>query len=159
MAGGHQGRLVQRVGQVGTGKARRALGNLPQVGVGGQRLAAGVDLEDRQPPLHVRRIDHHLAVETSRTQQREVEHFGAVGGRQQDHAGVGLKAVHLDQELVERLLAFVVDRAEVDAALAADGVQLVDEDDARGLGLGLLEEVADAGLPLRPRTSRRIRCR
>ena len=49
--------------------------------------------------------------------------------------------------MVERLLALVVDRAEVDAALAADGVQLVDEDDAGGLGLGLLEQVADAGCP------------
>jgi hypothetical protein len=41
--------------------------------------------------------------------------------------------------------ALVVDRADVDSPLAADGVQLVDEDDARGLPLGPLEEVANMG--------------
>ena len=35
----------------------------------------------------------------------------------------------------------------MDAALAADGVELVDEDDARGVLLGLHEQVADARGP------------
>ena len=51
-------------------------------------------------------------------------------GRGDDDDAVGLgEAVHLDEELVERLLAlFVAQR--VAAAIAADGVELVDEDDA-----------------------------
>ena len=57
---------------------------------------------------------------------------------------VRVEAVHLDEELVERLLALVVAAAEAGAALAADGVDLVDEDDAGGVLLALLEEVADA---------------
>ena len=55
------------------------------------------------------------------------------------------EAVHLDQQLVQRLLAFVVAAAKAGAALAADRVDLVDEDDARAVLLGLLEQVADAG--------------
>jgi len=43
---------------------------------------------------------------------------------------VRLEAVHLDQELVERLLALVVPAAEPRAAMASDGVDLVDEDNA-----------------------------
>ena len=55
-----------------------------------------------------------------------------------------LEAVHLDQELVQRLLALVVAAAEPRAAVPADGVDLVDEDDAGGVLLALLEEVAHA---------------
>src|SRR5262249_25589508 len=50
----------------------------------------------------------------------------------------------LDEQLVERLLALVVAAAEARAAVPADGVDLVHEDDARGGLLGLLEQVAHA---------------
>ena len=85
-----------------------------------------------------------LAVETAGTQQRRVEHVGTVGGRDQDHALIGLEAVHLDQQLVERLLALVIAAAEAGAAMAADRVDFVDEDDAGRVLLGLLEHVAHA---------------
>ena len=52
-----------------------------------------------------------------------------VGRGDDDDAAVRLEAVHLDEQLVQRLLAlFVAER--VAAAAAADGVELVDEDDA-----------------------------
>ena len=89
-------------------------------------------------------IDHDLPIEAARAQQRGIEHIGAVGGRDEDHAFVGLEAVHLDEQLVERLLALVVSAAESGAAMAADGVDLVDEDDARRVRLPLLEEIAHA---------------
>ena len=55
-----------------------------------------------------------------------------------------LEAVHLDEQLVERLLALVVTAAEAGAAVPADRVDLVDEDDARRVRLALLEQVAHA---------------
>ena len=85
-----------------------------------------------------------LAVEAARTQQSRIEHVGPVGGGDQDDAFIGLEAVHLDQQLVQRLLALVVAAAEARAAVAADGVDLVDEDDAGRVLLGLLEHVAHA---------------
>jgi hypothetical protein len=75
---------------------------------------------------------------------RRVEHVGAVGRGDDDDALVGLEAVHLDEELVQRLLALVVTAAEARAAVATDGVDLVDEDDAGRVLLALLEEVAHA---------------
>ena len=54
-----------------------------------------------------------------------------------------VEAVHLDQQLVEGLLALVVAAAHAGATVPANGVDLVDEDDRRGVLLGLLEEVAD----------------
>jgi len=70
------------------------------------------------------------------------EHVGPVGGGDDDDAVVGLETVHLDEQLVQGLLALVVTAAEAGATMAADGVDLVDEDDARRLLLGLLEHVA-----------------
>ena len=90
------------------------------------------------------RVDHDLPVEAARAEQRRIEHVGAVGGGDQDDAVVGLEAVHLDQQLVQRLLALVVPAAEARAAMPADGVDLVDEDDAGRVRLALLEEVAHA---------------
>ncbi len=85
---------------------------------------------------------HDLAVETARTQKGRIENVGTVGRRDQDDAFIGLKAVHLDQQLVQRLLAFVVAAAETGAAMATDGVDFVDEDDAGRILLGLFEHVA-----------------
>src|SRR5690606_14896376 len=73
-----------------------------------------------------------------------VEHVRAVGGGDDDHALAALEAVHLHQQLVEGLLALVVAAAEAGAAMAADRVDLVDEDDAGRVLLGLLEHVAHA---------------
>ena len=96
------------------------------------------------PALHVGAVEDDLAVEPAGAQERRVEDVGAVGGGDDDHVGVGVEAVHLDEDLVEGLLALVVRAAEAGAALAADRVDLVDEDDARRIALGLVEQVADA---------------
>ena len=90
------------------------------------------------------RPHHDLAVEAARTQQRRVEHVGTVGRGDDDHALAALETVHLDQQLVERLLALVVTAAQAGAAMAADRVDFVDEDDAGRVLLGLLEHVAHA---------------
>ena len=95
-------------------------------------------------PEQVGPVDDDLAVEAARAQQRRVEDVGPVGGGDHDDAALDVEAVHLDEHLVERLLALVVAAAQAGAAVAADGVDLVDEDDRRGVLLGLLEQVAHA---------------
>ena len=72
-------------------------------------------LEDRLAPDAVRRLHDDAAVEAAGAQQRLVEDLRAVGGAEHDHAGAGVEAVHLGQDLVERLLALVVATADVRA--------------------------------------------
>src|SRR3546814_20365137 len=74
-----------------------------------------------------------------------VEDVGTVGGRDQDDSAARLEAVHLDEELVEGLLALVVTAAHAGATVATDSVDLVDEDDGGSILLGLLEQVTDTG--------------
>ena len=115
-----------------------------EVDFGRQRHVADMHLEDLLAADDVRVRHHDLAVEAARTQQRRVEHVGTVGRGDEDDAFIGLEAVHLDQQLVQRLLALVIAAAEAGAAMAADRVDFVDEDDAGRVLLGLLEHVAHA---------------
>ena len=126
-----------------------------EVDVGGQRHLADVHLEDALAADDVRVRHDDLPVETAGTQQRRVEHVGPVGRGDEDDALIRLEAVHLDQQLVQRLLALVIAAAEAGAAVTADRVDLIDEDDAGRVLLGLLEHVADAARRRRRRTSRR----
>ena len=139
-----QRRLVHQVRQIGAGEAGGAARQHADVHVVGQRNLAGVHREDALAALDVRTVDDDPAVETARPQQRRIEHVRPVGGRHQDDAFVGLEAVHLDEQLVERLLALVVAAAQAGAAMTADRVDLVDEDDAGRVLLALLEQVAHA---------------
>src|SRR4051795_12601376 len=107
------------------------------VDVVGERNLLGVDREDPLASLDVGTVDDNAAIEAARTEQRRIEDVGAVGGRDQDDAFVRLEAVHLDEQLVQRLLALVVAAAEAGAAVAPDRVDLVDEHDAGGVLLAL----------------------
>src|SRR5207253_5393264 len=88
--------------------------------------------------------DNDAAVEAAGAEEGGIEDVGAVRRGDEDHAVVRLEAVHLHEELVQRLLALVVSAAEAGAAVAADRVDLIDEDDAWRVLLPLLEEVAHA---------------
>mmetsp|Transcript_743 Transcript_743/g.2210 ORF Transcript_743/g.2210 Transcript_743/m.2210 type:complete len:654 (+) Transcript_743:52-2013(+) len=146
----HDRRLVEQVGQRGAREARRPLGDHHHVEVVGEGLAARVDLEDLEPPVHVGKVDGHAPVEAARPQQRRVEHVRAVGRREDNDAAVSVEAVHLGEDLVEGLLALVAAAAAAlvpAGALPADRVNLVDEDDARRVLLCLAEQVTHARRP------------
>ena len=107
---------------------------------GASCLSAAVHGQDGRPLGQRRQRDRDLPVEPARPQQRRVEHLGPVGRGEHDDALGHVEAVHLGQQLVQRLLALVVGhrRARAGPALA-DGVDLVDEDD-RGRPLARLGE-------------------
>ena len=122
------------------GQAGGLAGEHREVDVGAERLGARVDLEDRLAAGDVGRRDEDLAVEAARAQQRRVELLEQVRRGDHDQVAGRVEAVHLDQQLVERLLALGVD---VGAALRADGVELVDEDDRRAALARLGEQAPD----------------
>ena len=104
-----------------------------------------MDLENGDAFGQIGQIYVDLAIETAGTQQGFVENVHAVGRSQNNHAGIGAKAVHLCQELVQRILAFVIAaEGSVLAARTAYGINLINENNARSFFLCLAEEVADA---------------
>ena len=145
LAGGQQGGLVDKVLKVCAREPGCRFGDGAEVDVGAERLVFGVHAQDRLAALDVGQADVDLAVKAAGAQQGFVEDVRAVGGGHDDDAVVGVEAVHLDKQLVERLFALVVPAAETRAALAADRVDLVDEDDGGHRLFGFFKQVAHAG--------------
>ena len=143
LAGGEKRRFVDEVFEVGAAHSGGAARDDVELDVGSERGLAGVDAEDGFAAADVGAVHGDAAVKTTRAQDGGIEHIRAVRGRDDDDAVVGLEPVHLDEELVQRLLALVVTAAHSRAAVTADGVDFVDEDDAGCMLLALLEEVAN----------------
>src|SRR5512136_3501265 len=103
--------------------------------------------QDLLAPLLVGTIDEYMPIESPRPQKRRVEDLRTVRGGHEDDPHLGVKPVHLFQKLVQRLLALVVPPARKvpEAPCFPEGIELVDENDAGSLLLGLLEEIAHAG--------------
>ena len=114
-----------------------------QVDVRGERLAAGVDAEDRLAAREIGRRDEHLPVEAARAEQRGVEILEPVRGAHDDDLGRLVEAVELDEQLVQGLVVLAVEAAA--RAGGADRVELVDEDDRGRVLARLVEELADPG--------------
>ena len=144
LAGGEQRGFVDQVGQVGAGKAGRALRDDLEIDVGAELHVLGVDAQDLFASFHVRLVDQDLPVEPAGTEQGRVEHLGPVGRGHDDDRLARIESVHLRQQLVQRLFALLVRSHRALHAGAPERVELVDEDDAGRLLLGLREQVAHA---------------
>ena len=144
---GKQRSLVDEVREIGADHSRRCRCEAAEVDVRRERHAARMHLENRLAAVLVRWLHGHTAVEAPGPQQGLVEHVWTIGRADHDHADGRVEAVHLREDLIQRLLALVITAAEpgdARGARAADRVELVDEDDRRLRLLRLCEEIADA---------------
>ena len=90
VADGDDRPLVDEVGEVGSGEARRGPRHGVEVDVRSEMLLVRVHLQDRGTLGLVGERDLDLAVEPARTQQGRVEHLGAVrGGHDDDRPSSG----------------------------------------------------------------------
>ncbi len=141
--GSEQRSLVHQVGQVSTGEAWRTTGNHGRSHIVTHRHFAHMYFQNLFATTDVRQTHHNLAVETAWTQQRRVQYVRTVGGGDDDNAVIHFEAVHLHQQLVEGLLTLIVTTAHASTTMATNSVDFVDENDARGVLLGLLEHIAN----------------
>ncbi len=139
---GVQGRLVDQVGEVGPAHPRGAARHELEVDVSPMRLSLQWTFRIGRRSSRSGRGTTIWRSKPPGSQQGGIEDVGAVGGGHDDHALGGVEPVHLREHLVERLLPLVVAAAEPGPPLAADGVDLVHEDDGGGLLARRLEEVA-----------------
>ena len=97
-------------------------------------------LQNIDTSLEVRLLHDDTTVETARTQQCRVEDFRTVR-RTHDHDPLrGIEAIHLRQQLVQGLLALLVS-TEAGISRLTDGIDLIDEDDARCRLRRLLKQI------------------
>ena len=111
-AGCAQRGFVHHVGQVGAGESRCSAGQNVQVDIVGERNLLGMNAKHLFAAANVGTAHHYAAVETAGTKQRRIEHVGPVRRGDENDAVVRLEAVHLDQQLVQCLLALIVSAAQ-----------------------------------------------
>ncbi len=139
-----QCRLRRQCVHVGTDEPVGAARQPVQVDVVVCRHPSGVDLEDLPPPGLAGDADLDLPVEPPPTPERRVERVRTVRRPDDDHVLAGVQPVHQRQQLPDHPILHV---AAV-VALAGDGVDLVEEDDRRGVLVCLLEPFPEAFLTL-----------
>ena len=143
-AGSDEGCLITYIGDVST---REAWGTACQE-VDVDRFVdlqrAKVHEEDLLTVVDVGKVYIDLTVEAACTQEGCVEDVGAVRSCQHDDPAIGAEAIHLGEELIQRILTLIVAPEVVVATTGTTHrIDFVDEDDTGGLLLGGLEEVTD----------------
>ncbi len=103
-----QGGFVNDGGQVGAGEAGGGSGEAREINAWTELHLTAVYLENLKAALHIRQRYENLTIKSAGAGQGRVQHVHAVGGGTDDHLVVGVEAVHLDEDCVEGLLAFVV---------------------------------------------------
>ena len=93
--------------------------------------------------LEIGQSELDLAIEASGSHQSRIEGVRSVGGHEHFDVTARVKAVQLVDELEHSALHFVVAAGAVVEARAADGVDLVEEDNARLFAARHLEQLAD----------------
>ena len=132
-------------------RARIAFGLLRQAGdidILTEAESTEMHLEDGFSGFLIGRADVEDLIEAARAHQCRVHGLGPVGGGEDEDARQGLEAVHLGKEGCEDVDANRAAAATAACTLAADGVDLVEEDDGWRGGARALEEGADGSLRL-----------
>ena len=135
--------FIHQICEIGAGKSGSAARDHREVDIVRKRHFASVHAQNLFAAFHVRARYHNAAIETAGPQKRRIKYIRPVRGGNQDHAFVRFKAVHFDEQRVQGLLTLVMATAETGAAMAADRVDFIYENDARRVLLALLEEVAN----------------
>ena len=95
------------------------------------------------PALYVGIVYGDLPIESAGAQKRFIEDIGAVCSRHNYYAFVFTEAVHLNEQLIKRLLSLVMPAAEARTALTAYRVYLIYKHDGGSVFLRLVEQIAN----------------
>src|SRR6185369_7861565 len=98
-----------------------------------------MNIQNRFTASDVGQVHCDLTIEPSGSRERLVENVRPVSRSDDDHRARLIESIHLDEQLVERLILIGGGGVAATAALASESVNLVDEDDA-GRKLSALRE-------------------
>src|SRR5579885_434581 len=97
--------------------------------------------------LTVGQCHTYLTVKTPRPQERRIEHIRPICSRHYNNLLSLIKAVHLYQQLVERLLPLIIDGAETRPPSAPHSIQLINKDDRRRSHFSQIKKVSHSARP------------
>ena len=98
-------------------------------------------LQDLHASLKIRTIHDDTPVKASRTKQRLIQNFRAVGSAKDQNSLRGIKAIHLRQQLIQRLLPLLIAPAVLGITASSDCIDLIDKNNAGSVLGGLFKQV------------------
>ncbi|MGY4314086.1 hypothetical protein ACVWW1_003389 [Bradyrhizobium sp. JR3.5] len=135
-------RFVDQIGQIGAGEAGCHPRYPVKVHVSINLDLSNVNLEDGKSSRLVRTIDQHLTIKAAGAEQCRVENLRPVGRSQENYACARVKSIELGEELIQRLLLLIVAAERAGRPAAAEGIELIHEDDAGRRLPCLFEQIA-----------------
>ena len=139
---GVDGRLVDHVRKIAPHRAARCKCDRVQIDCLVHLHILGMHLENRLTAFQIRPVHDNSSVKTARAQQCLVQNLRTVCRAKNQNSLRGVEAVHLGEQLIERLFALFVSAAVLGVTASADRVDLIDEDDAGRVLRCFLEQVA-----------------
>src|ERR1041385_3060082 len=101
-----------------------------------------MNIQNRLTSRHISKVHGDLTIEPSGSRERLVENVRPVSRSDDDHRARLIESIHLDEQLVERLILIGGGGVAATAALASESVNLVDKDDAGRKLPALREQVS-----------------
>ena len=99
--------------------------------------------ENRGSPPSIRQSHFNATVKTSGSGQSGIEDIGTIGSRKKNHTGILFKAIHFGEQLIQGLLTLIVAATNPCTALPSDGINLINENNARSLLLCFSEQITN----------------
>ena len=137
--------FIQEIFKISACESLSSLSDDLKINIRTQGFIFSMNFEDLLTSLNIRITDNDLSVESSRSEQSWVEDITAVGGSDNDNAFVACETVHFNEQLVKCLFTFIVTAAETGTSVTADSIDLVDENNSRGVFFSLFKEITDTG--------------
>src|ERR1700722_878182 len=102
-----------------------------------------MDFENLITSFNIGKIDDNPAIKSAWAQQRFIENIRTVCRSDQNDPFIGIKTIHLDEKLIERLFSFIMPAANSRSSMTSDSIDLIDKNDARSMFLCLIEQIAN----------------
>src|SRR3989344_5047433 len=133
--------FVHEIFEISSRKTGSSLGNMAQTNTRFKRLPFCMNLENCLALFDIRKIQNNSPVKPARAQERRVENIGTIGRRYDNDLISRLKTVHLNENLIERLLALVMPAAKTGTAMAPDCIDLIYKNNRRSGFLGRAKQI------------------
>ena len=116
-----------------------------EVDIGLEGPATSMDANDFGTAAEVGEVHRDFTIEMAGAEEGLVKHIHSVRVGDGGDSKVSVKAVHLNEESVQRLLALVMSSTHTVSTVATDRIDLIDKDQARGILPTLFKHVTDTG--------------
>ena len=137
--------FIHQIFQISTGKSRSRLSDLLQINVFGQRFILGMYGKNFLPAPHIRRAHRYLSVKPAGTQDRRIQYIHTVSSRQHNNSFINAKSIHFHQQLVQRLLPFVMSASHTGTSPPCHRIDFIDKYNTGRMLLGIREQIPYSG--------------